>query len=74
MRDLYPKHGRRWTWRHPTRWVCRCGLDGYPCAVTRMLEREEAEIRAAFDAHEDGLAAAREWQHEERRRRTDGLR
>lgn len=74
MRDLYPRHGRRWTWRHPFRWVCRCGLDAYPCVVARMQQRERDEIRQALDAAADGLDAAREWQHEMRRRRPDGLR
>jgi hypothetical protein len=72
MRDPYPRHGRRWTWRYPFSWVCRCGLDGYPCVVARMQERERAEIAQAL--YEDGLAAAQEWQLEERRRRPDGLR
>lgn len=75
MRYPYPRHGRRWTWRHPFRWVCWCGLDAYPCVVMRMQERERAEIKAALERFDDGLAAAREWQLDERRRRrTDGLR
>lgn len=36
MRDPYPRHGRRWTWRHPLSWSCRCGLEAYPCFVENM--------------------------------------
>jgi len=61
-------HGRRWTWWYPLRWVCGCGSDAYPCAVLRMQERERAEIREALERYDDGLAAAREWQAEMRRR------
>lgn len=72
MRDLYPKHGRRWTLRYPFRWVCRCGLEAYPCIVEQTLAR--AELGDAERLYADGLAYARAWQAEERRRRARGAR
>jgi hypothetical protein len=39
-----------------------------------MQQREIAEIREALDRHDDGVAAAREWQGDERRRWTGGAR
>jgi hypothetical protein len=65
-------HGWHWSWRDPFRLTCRCGLSWRACLLMQQLERDE--IMRALDNYEDGLAAAREWQHEERRRRADGLR
>lgn len=72
MRDPYPRHGRRWTWRRPFGWVCRCGLDCYPCTVLRAQRREQAEILAALEGYDAGLCEARDWQAHERRRWAGG--
>lgn len=45
MRHPYPVHGRRWTWRAPFGWTCRCGLDAYPCVVERMLAQAQPRLR-----------------------------
>lgn len=65
MRDR-GRHGRRWSVWYPFRWVCRCGLESYPCHVERMLAR--AELGDAERLYADGLAYARTWQMEQRRR------
>jgi len=66
MRDHYPKHGRRWTPRHPFRWICRCGMAAYPCVVDRMVAR--AELGDPERLYAEGLAYARAWQAAQRRR------
>jgi hypothetical protein len=57
MRHPYPVHGRRWTWRHPLSWTCRCGLDAWPCIVVRQQRR----------AYADALRAVQGWRDRERR-------
>jgi hypothetical protein len=58
-----PLHGRRWTWRYPFRWICRCGLEAYPCVV------EQTWARGDTDPPADGRVYADLHQADERRRR-----
>jgi hypothetical protein len=78
MRDRYPKHGPRRPWYAPWRLWCRCGLEGYPCAVVRMQQRQRQEraarVAAALERYDGALEAARQWQREQRQRWADGAR
>lgn len=67
MQDPYPKHGRRWTWRCPLRWVCRCGLAAYPCLVEKTWAQPEP-VGDPERLYADGLAYVKSWQTEQRRR------
>lgn len=49
MKHPYPVHGRRWTWRHPLSWTCRCGLDAWPCVVQRMLDQRPPRLTAVVE-------------------------
>ena len=61
-RQRYPIHKPVRRWRNPLKRVCACGM-AWPCHVKTMLDR-----------HADGLAAAREWQDDERRGWAGGAR
>lgn len=69
MPDPYPVHGRRWRWRVPWQWSCRCGMDAYPCIVMRTLValRKDAPRHSA-ETYTQGLRAVHEWRDAERRR------
>lgn len=67
MKDPYPIHGRRWRWRKPLQWSCRCGMDAYPCVVEEMLSAP-FDLGASADAlYEAGLRFAQSWRDDERR-------
>jgi hypothetical protein len=77
MRDPYPKHGPRRRWFAPWRVICRCGLAAYPCIVMRTLRIDPAagpgDVAAwAQEIYADGLAEAKRWQADERRRWAGG--
>ncbi len=58
-------HGPRRRWWWPIGRVCRCGLD-WPCIVEQILDRATLDDPAQLYA--DGLAYARTWQADQRRR------
>jgi hypothetical protein len=45
-RDPYPIHGRTRRWFRPFTVICRCGLDAYPCPVTRALAAQGIDVTA----------------------------
>jgi hypothetical protein len=55
MSDRYPVHGRRWTWRHPLSWTCRCGLDAWPCIVVRQQRAYAGALRVLPGWRERGV-------------------
>jgi hypothetical protein len=71
MRNAHPQHGRRWSVWHPFGWSCRCGMGAYPCIVERTWTDPLGDPDRTYAA---GLAEARSWQRDERRRWARGAR
>jgi hypothetical protein len=57
-------HGRRWRWRKPLQFVCRCGVNAYPCPALQAPDLSAP----AEEIYTHGLRAAHEWRDAERRR------